>query len=63
MLMNIGMVESKHVFTLGESGQEKEMSLPFIVVKNFNVVCCMVDDPLVDVVLMPSSINILVEGR
>jgi len=41
MLMNIGMVESKHVFTLGESGQEKEMSLPFIVVKNFNVVWLM----------------------
>ena len=57
MLMNIGTVESKHVFTLGESGERNDIHHG----KEFQ--CCMVDDPLVDVVLTPSSINILVEGR
>ena len=57
MLMNIGTVESKHVFTLGESGERNDIHHG----KEFQ--CCMVDGPSVDFVLTPSSINILVEGR
>ena len=54
MLMNIETVESKHVITLGESGRRERNDIQ----RGKEFRCC-----VVDVVLTPSSINILVEGR
>ena len=54
MLMNIETVESKHVITLGELGRRERNDIQ----RGKEFRCC-----VVDVVLTPSSINILVEGR
>ena len=54
MLMNIETVESKHVITLGESVRRERNDIQ----RGKEFRCC-----VVDVVLTPSSINILVEGR
>ena len=51
MLMNIGTVESKHVFTLGESGERNDIHRG----KEFQ--CCVANDPLTGVLLKKDIID------